>query len=398
MRKFALCVGLAISFGAGFAEARDPFSLTLTVDGITERVTFSKLENLDRSLSTDGLRSIIDVYTDRSAASAILDLRGVFAIASFDTDSPVLRFQVPALGIDEFFRGRTRDESRDLFEDWLRGRGQTEINRLLRYAAATTSADPVAGNPGSLTNQMVANDFARAAEAAPGVGLTGQIPRGLGLGARFGSFSAAGFRSRSLTIPLFFGFNLSDNDRIDFDVPVTLTDVSGAQSYAANLGILYRRKVTDWWTLQSAFRLGAVGSVDLGAAAGAYSIGLTSTLSWRSHDEKNALSLINSATYISTIPISIGDYSVDYGLKNLAFRNGVVFSRDLGLALVGQNLIASAYVIDTRITGDAVFIRNYQEFGIQVQLGRNLPLQVSAGFLTGDRNVSGFQIGGGIRF
>ncbi len=370
----------------------DPFSVTLSVDGRVGSQGFTRIQDAYDSLTTAGLQQIVAGYTDVSAATANINLRGVPAIGIYTQNSPALRILVPGAGIDVTFNGATRDESQRLFADWLRGQGSSEVNRVLRLAAATTSIDPVAGNPNAAMNQFVASDFGRALEAS-----AGGVAAGFGMAARFASFTAAGYNSRSLSVPLNQVFTLSENDSIELDLPLTWTNTEGAQSYAANLGILYRRKIFDWWTLQPSLRVGGVGSIDLGGGSGVYSAALNSTVQFPVTDQIR-MTIANGVTYVSTFPVSIGSYSVNYDLQNTVFRNGVVLTGDFGLRLADRALILSAFAVDTRFTGDAVYIQNYQEFGVFGQLGRESPLRVGATFLTGDRGVRGFYLNTGVQF
>lgn len=372
--------------------AADPFSVTLTVNGQTGSQGFTRLEDAYRSLDTAGLQRIVGVYTDTSAATVALNLRGVPATGIFLENSPSLRVFVPGAGIDVTFNGATRDESQQLFEDWLRGQGSSQVNQVLRLAAATTSIDPVAGNPNAAMNQFVAADFGRALEAAVG----GNQP-GFGMAARFGSFSAAGYNSRSLSLPINYSISFSPNDTVEFDLPVTWTDTEGANSYAANFGVLYRRKIFDWWTLQPSLRVGGVGSIDLGGGSGVWSAALNSTMQFNL-DETFKLTIANGVTYVSTFPVTVGSYAINYDLQNTVYRNGLVLSADFGLRLAERPLILSAFAIDTRFTGDAVYIRNYQEFGVFGQWGRDSPARLGVTVLTGDRGVNGFWISTGVQF
>ena len=51
-------------------------------------------------------------------------------------------------------------------------------------------------------------------------------------------------------------------------------------------------------------------------------------------------------------------------LQNTVFRNGIVLTVDFGIRLADRALLLSAFAVDTRFTGDAVYIQNYQEFGV----------------------------------
>jgi hypothetical protein len=386
----AAALGLLIQ-GRGL-EAADPFSVTLNVEGQSGSRGFTRIQDAYNSLDTAGLQSIVGGYTDISAADVALNLRGVPATGIFSANSPALRVIVPGVGIDVTFNGATRDESQQLFVDWLRGQGSSQVNEVLRYAAATTSIDPVAGNPNAAMNQFVAADFGRALEASIDGGQAG-----FGLAARFGSFTAAGYNSRSLSVPMNQTFVLSENDTIELDLPLTWTNTEGAQSYAGNLGILYRRKIFDWWTLQPSLRVGGVGSIDLGGGSGVYSAALNSTIQFPISDEVR-MTIANGVTYVSTFPVSIGSYSVNYDMQNTVFRNGIVLTGDFGIRIADRSVLLSAFAVDTRFTGDAVFISNYQEFGVFAQWGRVGPFRVGATFLTGEQGVRGFYLNTGIQF
>ncbi|MBW6397405.1 hypothetical protein KPL78_06055 [Roseomonas sp. HJA6] len=366
--------------------------MTVTVDGQTGSQNFTRLQDAYDSLDTVGLQSIVGGYTEISAATVQINLRGVPATAIYQANSPALRVIVPGPGIDVTFNGATRDESQQLFVDWLRGQGSSQVNDLLRYAAANTAIDPVAGNPNAAMNQFVAADFGRALEAAVGGGQAG-----FGMAARFASFTASGYNSRSLSVPLNQTFVLSENDTIELDLPLSWTNTEGAQSYGGNLGMLYRRKVFDWWTLQPSFRIGGVGSIDLGGGSGVYSAALNSTIQFPITDEIR-MTIANGVTYVSTFPVTVGSYSINYDMQNTVFRNGIVLTGDFGLRLADRALILSAFAVDTRFTGDAVYIQNYQEFGVFGQWGRESPFRVGATFLTGDQGVRGFYVNTGIQF
>ncbi len=152
--------GLAMLGQPRGAAARDPFSVTVTVDGQTGSQGFTRLQDAYNALDTAGLQNIVGSYTDVSAATASINLRGVPASAIYTANSPSLRIIVPGPGIDITFNGATRDESQQLFVDWLRGQGSSQVNDVLRYAAANTAIDPVAGNPNAAMNQFVAADTA----------------------------------------------------------------------------------------------------------------------------------------------------------------------------------------------------------------------------------------------
>ena len=387
--RFLLLCGTALML-AGPALA-DPFGFQVTIDGRTDSRSYRSAEDTLDALKSNGLRQINPNYTDTSAANANIQFRGVPALASYAAGSSVLRFAVPGAGIDREFAGATRDESAELLRRYFEGReGGAEITRILRLAVRTTAADPIAGNPASAMNQAVARDF----DAILGAGGPSNAAS---LGVRFGSFSGAGFRTRTLDLPIGLSWSLSDRDTLEVDAPLSMADTEGATSYGGNIGVRYRRRVTDNWTLQPSLRVGGAGSVDLGSGSGIYSAALNSSYRIKVNPEWG-LNIVNGLTYVSTFPVHVGAYQLDYDLSNVVFRNGVAVSYDAGIQVMGRATTISVFAVDTRFTGDAVYISNYQEFGIYATVGTTAPLRLGLTGLVGEHGARGFYINTGLSF
>lgn len=389
MRAF-LAAALILGAGSTALQARDLFSIQLTVDGQTESRGFSSLQQAIDGLGSESLQNINIAYTSTSAATANLNLRGVGAVVSYPANSTALRVQVPGAGVDATFDGGTREESARLFRLTLEG-GSNDATRILQASVRLTPIDPVAGNPNSAMTQMAVADFNRSLLSSFG------DRGGPGLGARFGSFTAAGFNSQSFTLPLDYSWRLTERDTLQVDVPVAYTDNDGAASYSGNVGVLYRRQIYDFWSLQASGRLGAAGSVDLGTATGLYGVGLNSILRFDLPRELR-LTIANGINYVSTLPVSSGRYSINYDVANTIFRNGVVLSRDLGMRVAGLPVMGSVFAIDTRFTGSDVFIDNYQEFGAFVSAGRDATFGLGFSVMTGAQGLSGFTVNTGVKF
>jgi hypothetical protein len=398
------CAALTVALGmVRNAHARDAFEVTLNVDGQAGSRGFENLSKaIDVISNTPRLQALVPGYTDFSPARIDVNLRGLAAAGTFGAGSPVLRVSIPAAGVDETFAGTTREESGRLFRRWL----ERNSSPVLRAAVQNTPTDPVAGNPNSLSTRMATADFDLA--LADAVGPSSEFAStlgdavspasgGFGLGARFSSFSAAGYRSNTFSIPLNYAWRLSERDTLQVDVPLSFSDLEGGQSYSGNIGVLWRRRVLPNWSLQPSLRIGGVGSVDLGAGAGVWSAALNSTVkfdlpaAWQ-------LTIANGISYVSTIPVSVGRYSLDYNISNVVFRNGVVASRDLGFRVWNYAVRGAAFAIDTRFTGDDVYTSNYQEFGAFLSLGTPNPLSLGLTYLTGEGGIRGFSVNLGARF
>jgi hypothetical protein len=387
---------------AGPVQARDVFEGIFTVDGQTTRAGTSSAEDFVDLLSDRGLNSLFANYSSSSQATIDASLRGVPARLSYDFASTSLRLVIPSAGVDETFTGATRDESQDLALEWLKGRGGDALTRVLQQAVATTSIDPVAGNPNSLMSQMGASDFGSA------LGLGGNGGGRYGFGARFGSYSAQGYDTDVYTLPLNTSFDLQNGRTLLVDVPLTFSSTDAAQSYSGSFGLGVRLPInlgqpdTLAWSLTPMLRGGGVGSLDIGAVGGIWSVSLTSSLQWQARPGTR-LVLGNMASRLQTLPVNVGGYNVSYELTNYMYRNGVVATQDIG-TWFNRNVQATVFAVDTRFTGDELYIKSYQEYGGYLSFGQSnaggasLPLSLGVTLLQADRGYRGFSINLGSSF
>ena len=380
--------------GASPAHAADPFTIRLTVPGspvVTQGYT--SVDNAIDTISNQGnLTTLAPTYSDpaRTPAQFNISLRGLSGTLNYPSGSTALVVSIPAAGINQTFdRGRSRSDSAEQFRLCIE---QGTCGNLSRSLAQNTAQDPFAGNPESLTNQMIAGDFGRAVANA-----TGASQPGASFDARFGSFSGSGLSSNNISLPIGYSWRLSARDGLDLDVPLSITDTGGGKSYSGNVGLLWRHRVLTNWTLQPSVRFGGVGSTDLGAAAGAWSVGLTSTVKFDLSDTWK-LTIANGITYISSIPISIGKYKIDYNLTNVVFRNGLIMTRNLDFQIMHLPVNGSVFAIDTRFTGDSVYVNNYQEFGFFTSAGSFHPVRLGASYLVGAHGTNGFAVNTGVTF
>lgn len=393
MRTQLGCAGVLLAvFWIGDAAARDNIEINYDIDGQTGTRGFSSVQSVVDALSTNALTGVVSSYTETSPATAQINLRGVPAVATFSANSPALRVQIPVAGMDRTFQGGTREESARMFQRFLEGRdGSGTVNALLRASTHSSPIDPVSGGPNSALTQLSVSDFNRAALGASGEST------GFGIGARIGSFTAAGYDSTNITIPLDATWRITERDTVSFEAPLAYTSSGGATSYAGNGGVLYRRRVTDDWQVQFSGRIGAAGSIDLGAGSGIYGLGAVSTFRF-TVQEAWRVTVVNAINYVSTFPADIGSLSLNYNVANTVFRNGVIVSHNTGFTLAGFPLAASAYAVDTRFAGSPVFVRNFQEFGVYVAPGLDSRFGIGLQVMTGDRGLFGVTMSTGIRF
>lgn len=359
-----LCVIVPLTLHA------DLFDLTLETEGTVTSQGYSDIGQLFDQLTDAGLAELTAAYTPTSAATVTLGVRGLPAIAEYEANSPTLNFVVPSLGIDLAFQGATRDESQDLFTDFMEGAGGSILTQLLQGFVSQTAVDPVAGNPNSLMANMASSDFYAVTDDVDidGKGpLSGDRARRRLLGVKLiaGNSEATGFRTKMISVPINYIVPLSNPQyQLIFDMPIRYLDVEGASAYDASFGIglripLAMRPVR--WSITPLLRAGIVKSENAGALQAIYSQSATSRLKYSFNDLE--LTLNNMVGFYQTGSVA-GDYDGEYDLRNTIFRNGLSLSGSLAGRLFDEPTTWEVEFVDTRITGDAWFIDVYHELAL----------------------------------
>lgn len=419
---FRRILGLCLVMGVGVtAQARELFVLDVSVatagGGVVEnRRVFDTFEEIIEVLDDDGLRETSAAYDAEILAGRLpatdtdISFRGLPISATWAAGSPFMLLEVPDLGFSRSFEGATRDESEDLLEDFLESNGEDLLGRILRRLVETTPIDPVAGNPSSLTAQMVSSDFAIGTNvgAENSSSASGEedaeSPNLLGVGARFGRFTADDFDANVANIDLTYTVPLADPRwAVIVDFPMTYVDTEGAATYAGSLGVGFRIPVLPSWSVTPTVRTGATGSVDLGSLAAVYSGSLVSDVGFDVGSMR--LSIGNSVTYLQTIgDLEVAGYTFDYDLSNIVFRNGIELEGSLGREAFGLPATWQVSAANTHFTGDKVYIENYTDlafsFGTKAG-GAGLDwdsLRLGATYTFGQEGYRGLRVNFGYQF
>ncbi len=381
MYKKILASALTLAFCQS-ALAADMFKVTTTVNGATTSQNFSVAMDSFDSTKEAAIKARLPGYTSTSAASVNLDYRGLGLNLAYAANSTTLKLDIPSIGETRTFTGATRDQSQEQLKDFFKKNGGDVLNRIMKKLAEVSPTDPIAGNPNSLQSQTVASDFDKNFTShasnikAP---QTASTPNLLGLGLRFGSYDMDGRKSDSYTIPLSYTVrnDLDPRRQLTISAPLTYTTVEGAKVYSGNLGVAYRMPMNDAWALTPSVGYAVTGSTDLGSVGQIVSASLTS--SYVINLDKFDLAIGNMVGYYQTLKLSSGDYSFDPGIKNTIFRNGVMLSQPTDI--FGKGMSIEYSLIDTRFTGDALYIKGYDEIGVTV--GTNKSANSSRSYLRG---------------
>lgn len=399
--QVALALGLT-AFGAVAHAQNCPapnnsnlFNVTLCVDGQVATVGSNTIMGMVDQIDEKSLKSQFTNYNELiSAGDFRLDVRGLPVTLSYNRSSTVLNFSVPTLGLAETFNGGTRDASNELFKDYLKTNGSAILRELLKVSAV----DPLAGNPASVQSAMVGTAFDAGMSRTFNGNSTGSA---FSLGARFGRYSTGQFTQDVYNLPISYSYTFANHDRLIVDAPITYMQVQGASSYRLNLGLSYNKSIFAIWSLTPSFGYGLTGSTDLGAAGHIISASLTSDL--RLYEGGGyRLSMGNMVGYYVTLPVRVGEYSVNYDIKNTITRNGLLLSKFLPGTLWGRTFSVDVFVTDTRFFGDALYSDNYQEYGISIGPARSAdklrpnasshPFGLGIKYVRADKGISGFEM------
>lgn len=314
------------------AHASDPFGVSTTITNGTSTQTvnesFNSVESVIDSLQNNQLSSMASSYTPNSGVSAAVSYMGVPVNLSYAQNSTTLTFSVPGLGLTQSFTGATRDDSAAELRAFLKGQGLSIVNEFQKYLAAHSTISPIAGNPGSLQSSMVNTSFATGAFNTAGNASSGEGSGSrFGIGVSAGEFSVDGYSGTQVTLPVSYTYRFSDPGwQLQVNLPLNFQEVGGAQSYAAQLGVglqipVMRAARFEWYLIPTV-SAGLTGSADLGAAGLLYSFALNSRYTYHVNSALS-VTLGNMVGRINSANVTVSGYSVDPGINNTVFKNGV---------------------------------------------------------------------------
>ena len=327
-----------------------------------------------------------DPLTDRVYAN--LDLRGVISRAGYEANDTAFFFQVEAADIDITFDGGNRDESLDLFKEWiddglpLPDSEASALTGLLQAFVADSAVDPIAGNPFSLQTRMMQMPYDFAARSAfrprdesvpdeEGRLWTGKDV--FELRTDYSPFWGDLWNGFVVDIAFDYTLNLEEPRlALTFDMPIAYTQTEGdAHSVNAHAGVGMLYRATPWWNILTQGRVGIAGSLQLGGLAVLYSTGVTSHMQWELGD--TTLRLGNAFSASSSIDgIEWAGYEVTYEITNYLVRNGFEVERALPRRFRGEPLFVRLDFTDNWVLGSESFVEHYNEVGLHLGTTRSL--------------------------
>lgn len=373
-RIFVLILFCSILFLPLSSYAKQLFIAVITVDGTdTAREGTNKLLRVTDFFSNTSLEDIFPDYTETSSVFARLDFRGLGTIVEFEQNSTELVFRIPGRDFEVRFDGEDRDESREQFKDWLRGNFNSleapkkSLTRLLQIAVASSPVDPVAGNPNSLFNRMIVDDFNQGI-TGPFISSKNPIPgqkNNFSIAAEVSAFSADPYDGESFSVPISYKWNLKSFPKLSLivDFPVLITRTQTAWSYLASLGLGAQYRPTKWWSLTPMARIGGVGSFDVGALA----FPLSGTLTNYFHYQfpTTHVGWASQGGAITTIDgIEIAGWDLSYELTNYVWRNGGDLLQQMDFKILGNQAAFKFFLNHTKFWGNELYLESFFDMGI----------------------------------
>lgn len=347
--------------------AREPYDALLTVSGESARVSAPNLLDLKRDLKGDNIQALIPIYTPTSALNLLINLRGIDVISSFATNSTELVVSIPQAGITTSFDGGTRDESVALFREYIRDAGPKN-GALLKAYAKYSPIDPIAGNPNSLLYQMAANDF-ETGKLSPLAGCTcgwsaQPIVHQFQAGLRGGRAFSDSYDTTLVKLPLRYSYSPNLNWAFIIDAPFSYLRNGGASSIAASIGTGIRVPIFSNWSVTGIVRFGTGGTMDLCTSGNFFSTGLLSQYNWNLG--KVVLGISNYAGYFTSTNFWLTGLNFNYHIQTYAIKNGLSLTSCEWLSLCNRPLNWNVSVVDTYFTKGGLFIRHYDEIGVNL--------------------------------
>ncbi|MDD2722585.1 MAG: hypothetical protein PHH59_01000 [Methylovulum sp.] len=332
---------------------------------------FDQLTNKGFSAAFPGYNSVTSSVSAKTVYQGV-DINVTLPQGSTNTSELIL--SIPELGVTKSFIRNKRSDTTQAMEDYLRNDTDHTYSRLLEYQIANTPNSQIAGNPTSLQGQLVGSTFDHAANIPSSSGSSrtnsgtstksSSNPTLVGVGG--GNYTQKGLDVSVISIPVSKAFGIDSDDprkKLLINGQFNYITVGEAASFQGSLGLAYMQPITDNWYLIPSVSYGAIGSQDLASLGQIFSTSLSSNYQFKlaGYD----MSFVNMFGYYKTLPLSIsGVASSDPNINNYVFKNGIFPSKVVPF-FFGHDVRIKGIFTDTEFTGSKVFVRQYNEVGIE---------------------------------
>ncbi len=360
------------------AMAADLFTLTAMEGPITRSAGSSDLISLVDKLVKNSAE--FQVFLGAPNVQANLLYQGVANALQFTLDStgPVgpMRFQAQltsqvSRSLNQSFHGATRDELFDNLEAWFKRDGSAAYTQLLKDLSAKSKVSPTDGNPGAATARSSFQTFTEYSSTMTETREEKELPKdlagraGFGMVADVGIFDANGIKGTAYSLPLFAKFRLSERVGLNFNIPLSYTEIEDAKVYGAGLAIgvpvkiILKKRGNPWFWQVTPFGGGnAVGSKEIVTGGLIVNGGIGSVVSY---DFGNfELSMGNQFGQYESIALNFDGVKVDPGVAQKIVKNGL----KVGIPFA-KRWVFEAYAVHTKFL-EAAGVDQYLTTGAEI--------------------------------
>lgn len=366
IRKIIRTSIVAATLLTASANAADLFSVTATMGATTAYKGANTVQELFDAIGQQStIQTYLPGYNGTQAVDLVANYRGVRINFSYaGAGSTTLVMSIPDIGVNESFTGSTREDSQDMLTDWMKKNGASAVEKLMKKLAEVSPSDPIAGNPNSLMSQNVATSFNYGfSDVVKSKNYTPESQKGnvISLSAQYFAMKDGDISSKKYALPLSYSVVSDSNPdrKLNILVPVAMTDVEGAKAAELGFGLSANLPVTQNWTLTPAVLYGVTGSVDLGSLGQVGTASITSA--YKIKAPGGLIGIGNMVGYTRTVKLYSGEYAYDPGIRNVVFKNGLLY--DIDMSNVASNTSLELFANHTQFTGTKLYTNSYVETG-----------------------------------
>jgi hypothetical protein len=365
IKKAIRVSALAATLLLSSANAGDLFSVTATMGATTAYKGASTVQDLFDAVGTQAtIQTYLPGYNGTQAVDLVANYRGVRINFSYAGASNTLVMSIPDIGVSESFAGTSRENSQDMLGEWMKSNGASAVEKLMKKLAEVSPVDPIAGNPNSLMSQNVATSFNYGfSDVVKNKNYTANSTKGnaVTLSAQYFALKDGDISSKKYALPLSYSVVSDSNPDRKFNilVPIAMTDVEGSKAGELGLGFSANLPMTQNWTLTPAILYGVTGSVDLGSLGQVGTASITSAYKMKAPGGQ--IGIGNMVAYASTLKLYSGEYAYDPGIRNVVFKNGIIYDIDMDKLATGTSL--ELFANHTQFTGTKLYTNSYMETG-----------------------------------
>lgn len=263
------------------------------------------------------------------------------------------RLTSPVSGLDKTFQG-PEDEVYDQIENFLKKDGSKEYANFLKAMSARSKVSPTDGNPGAATARSSFQNYAEYSSTITETREEKELPKelagraGFGLVGDIGVFDANGIRGTAYSLPLFAKFKLSDRVGLNFNIPLSYTEIEDAKVFGAGLTIgvpikvIMKQKGNPWFWQVTPFGGGNVtGSKEIVTGGLIVNGGIGSVVSY--DFGRFELSMGNQFSQYESVALDFDGVKVDPGVAQKIVKNGL----KVGVPFA-KRWVVEAYAVHTK--------------------------------------------------